>query len=280
MVNTSLSSDDIAILGVMVSEPSNHSGGFLLIYARTLDQDGHGKLGQNISGFVAEKLAVYIEAEKKKMLLASPIRVCFVFWEWLEFSSHLFNCFPNETLRVAFEKLCNQLKTVNETRKSKSKSSKNRFHLGCSPVPRTSFSSFGRLFFSTSAKLDTSESGSTACVGLFLKKEIEEELGTLYSANIGDSRSILCSLASRNSATSFACGGPASPPLEVTQLTRDHKPELHNERNRIIKAGGRVAIMAKGHPYRVFQVQDASTVSLEFHSPATDFFSDLVYLFV
>jgi serine/threonine protein phosphatase PrpC len=53
------------------------------------------------------------------------------------------------------------------------------------------------------------------------------EDAVLYTANVGDSRAILCRKKGANS-------------WEVSDVTRDHKPSLEHERSRIVKAGGRV----------------------------------------
>lgn len=45
-----------------------------------------------------------------------------------------------------------------------------------------------------------------------------------YTANVGDSRAVLCSSAGQN----------------IVALSRDHKPSDVDEYNRIIKAGGQI----------------------------------------
>lgn len=55
----------------------------------------------------------------------------------------------------------------------------------------------------------------------------------LYTANVGDSRSILISQVDDNQSN--------VPRLRVKQLTTDHKPDSQKERDRINNMGGRVA---------------------------------------
>ena len=49
----------------------------------------------------------------------------------------------------------------------------------------------------------------------------------MYSANSGDSRGILVSFSPQNG-------------IKIESLTRDHKPDIPEEKERILRAGGRV----------------------------------------
>ncbi|XP_002964123.2 probable protein phosphatase 2C 59 [Selaginella moellendorffii] len=74
--------------------------------------------------------------------------------------------------------------------------------------------------------------GSTACVAVVTSEFV-------LVANVGDSRALVC-----------AAGSPASAPrLKAVQLSRDHHPEVPEERARIEAAGGRVVFT--GAVYRV-----------------------------
>lgn len=66
---------------------------------------------------------------------------------------------------------------------------------------------------------DSGCSGSTCSI--FLTHDCQ-----ITTANVGDSRSILCSLINNE--------------IQAKQLTKDHKPSDPIEASRIIKAGGRI----------------------------------------
>ena len=72
-------------------------------------------------------------------------------------------------------------------------------------------------------QVDTHLSGTTVVVVIF-------EGNKLICLNAGDSRAIKASVKVKNGAAS----------TEATELTTDHKPELAKERERILKAGGRI----------------------------------------
>ncbi|CAD8064336.1 unnamed protein product [Paramecium sonneborni] len=69
------------------------------------------------------------------------------------------------------------------------------------------------------SETDTSLSGSTT-VTVLIKKD------QLWTANVGDSRAIIC----RNQEGNW----------KAIQITRDHKPNVEDEKQRILQAGGRV----------------------------------------
>ncbi|CAD8145955.1 unnamed protein product [Paramecium octaurelia] len=69
------------------------------------------------------------------------------------------------------------------------------------------------------SETDTSLSGSTT-VSVIMKKD------QLWTANVGDSRAIIC----RNQDGNW----------KAIQITRDHKPNVEDEKQRILQAGGRV----------------------------------------
>lgn len=71
-------------------------------------------------------------------------------------------------------------------------------------------------------------SGSTLVFAVRVKK-------TYFIANVGDSRAVLCSIGEAKSDSSSS-----SKLLSVTDLSRDHKPELPGEKKRILASGGRV----------------------------------------
>ncbi|KAL8425258.1 hypothetical protein Efla_002324 [Eimeria flavescens] len=74
----------------------------------------------------------------------------------------------------------------------------------------------------------------TTCVGCVLQG------ASLYVANVGDSRAIL--------GKEDSSGGPHAP-WKAVALTRDHKPELEDEKKRILAAGGRIAALQEdGEP--------------------------------
>lgn len=81
---------------------------------------------------------------------------------------------------------------------------------------REGFLQTERLFFQAVAGDDVSDSGTTALVVLVWGE-------TLYVANLGDSRAVLC------------CGG------KTMQVTRDHRPTCDLEHARITRAGGSVS---------------------------------------
>ncbi|EGR29818.1 protein phosphatase 2c, putative [Ichthyophthirius multifiliis] len=87
--------------------------------------------------------------------------------------------------------------------------------------------------------VDSYLSGSTL-ISIFIQKK------KLYIANVGDSRVILAKQKASNT------------PFYPCQLSTDHKPSLESEKNRIIKAGGRVESQAHYNgqpvgPLRVWQ---------------------------
>ena len=79
-------------------------------------------------------------------------------------------------------------------------------------------------------KFDVGTSGTTACLTLRIKSK-------LYTANVGDSRAVL--IRKKNGK------------LFAVPLSRDHKPEDPEERERIITAGGRCAKLGPKQPMRV-----------------------------
>ena len=84
---------------------------------------------------------------------------------------------------------------------------------------------------SSNAEFDCTLSGSTATL-LYLAA------GKLTAAHVGDSRAVL---ARRTSGR-----------LTAVDLTRDHKPNLPDELDRVCKAGGEVRKMEEDVPHRVF----------------------------
>ena len=102
---------------------------------------------------------------------------------------------------------------------------------------------FAKAFFQCNDELDYTNfdvnlSGSTVCTLIFNGTKI-------YCANAGDSRAIKVaippqdtgSLSRKSNITSLIC---LEPTMEVTALSRDHKPELKDESERILKKGGRI----------------------------------------
>jgi serine/threonine protein phosphatase PrpC len=86
---------------------------------------------------------------------------------------------------------------------------------------------------------DTEKSGSTVCLSLLFNKNI-------ICANLGDSRTILCSCNEKKE-------------WKASQLTKDHKPTDKEEHKRIINSGGTVSRMLNMEkndeevgPYRVW----------------------------
>ena len=86
---------------------------------------------------------------------------------------------------------------------------------------------------------DTEKSGSTVCLSFLFNKN-------LICANLGDSRTILCSCNEKNE-------------WKASQLTKDHKPTDKEEHKRIINSGGTVSRMLNVDkndeevgPYRVW----------------------------
>ncbi len=178
--------------------------------------DGHGKLGHEISEFMAKKLAKLIRKEKQ-MLIKNP----------------------RKRLSLLIDEVISQLRSIQGS------------------------ISAG---LSKHARLDASRSGTTAVLGLKMRNK-------LFTANVGDSRCILCTqIADKGLASilscersSSSCGGEAdrshksqstirSRGLDfiVAPLSKDHKPDDPEEKARITQSGGRVASLGGGHPYRVF----------------------------
>ena len=93
------------------------------------------------------------------------------------------------------------------------------------------FSIFKQLssVVNTSHSFDAMESGSTAVI-TFISNE------TIICANCGDSRAILISDNENN----------------IISLSRDHKPDLPDEKKRIIECGGRVDRICGMGPFRVW----------------------------
>jgi len=120
-------------------------------------------------------------------------------------------------------------------------------------------------------ELEASHSGTTAVVSLKLR-------GRLHTANVGDSRAIICRLKKEEQRDSGADAdidavsskeGGGKPDkhtsrmkvermraqgmdLEVIALSKDHKPDDPKEKKRILKAGGRVMALGPKQPMRVF----------------------------
>ncbi len=90
--------------------------------------------------------------------------------------------------------------------------------------------------------INVAVSGTTAVLGL----KVDEKL---YVANIGDSR---CVLARRAKADEYddapvsAAGEGAGETVEAVPLSRDHKPDVPEERARVLAAGGRVCPLPGG----------------------------------
>ncbi|KAL8438419.1 hypothetical protein ACSSS7_000162 [Eimeria intestinalis] len=98
---------------------------------------------------------------------------------------------------------------------------------------------FSQGFKSASQDLKTSslnvECNGTTCVSCVVQGSV------LYTANLGDSRAIL--------GREGAPQGEGAPCWQAVELTRDHKPELEDERKRILAAGGRIAALQEdGQP--------------------------------
>eukprot|EP00850_Spirogloea_muscicola_P020367 SM000213S06832 [mRNA] locus=s213:120475:131093:- [translate_table: standard] len=115
-------------------------------------------------------------------------------------------------------------------------------------------------------------SGSTACVALFLHEAIDGGASRrhLLTANLGDSRALLCTRhlpPLRSTLTSVgkghrgsrlrraatrAAAAAATSDLQVVELTTDHAPDHPDERCRIEAGGGRVLRSSNsGGPWRV-----------------------------
>ena len=75
------------------------------------------------------------------------------------------------------------------------------------------------------SNFDTNFSGSTACTVLIAGN-------ILLCANVGDSRAIMGLLSDRGTETSAA--------FDTVQLSRDHKPNVPGEYERVVKSNGRV----------------------------------------
>ncbi|SCP03403.1 protein phosphatase PPM5, putative [Plasmodium malariae] len=86
------------------------------------------------------------------------------------------------------------------------------------------------------AFFDSTMSGTTATIIVHLFKEKK-----LYVAYVGDSRAVLGKRI--NGSTNK---------LEAVELTKDHKPNSHDEKKRIINSGGHVMKLEGDIPYRVF----------------------------
>ena len=78
--------------------------------------------------------------------------------------------------------------------------------------------------------LDTSCSGSTMVSVVCMQDR-------LVVANVGDSRAVLCSIEPEPSEEAEQTGGSR---VQWKTLSRDHKPQLPAEMERIVKANGRV----------------------------------------
>jgi len=76
---------------------------------------------------------------------------------------------------------------------------------------------------------DVNLSGSTVCTVLFNGTKV-------YCANAGDSRAIKVAIHPVEAGSL----GRKKPAIEATALNRDHKPELKDEADRILKKGGRI----------------------------------------
>jgi len=81
-------------------------------------------------------------------------------------------------------------------------------------------------------------SGSTVCTVIFNGTKV-------YCANAGDSRAIKVAIhpaepGSLSRKSNILCLNLLEPMIEATALNRDHKPELKDEAERILKRGGRI----------------------------------------
>ena len=115
---------------------------------------------------------------------------------------------------------------------------KNRFN-EISKNLKESFTKTDNDLIKSKHPFDTEKSGSTVCLSLLFNKN-------LICANLGDSRSILCSCNEKNE-------------WKASQLTKDHKPTDKDEHKRIINSGGTVSRMLNLEkndeevgPYRVW----------------------------
>ena len=115
---------------------------------------------------------------------------------------------------------------------------KNRFNEICKNL-KESFKKIDNDLIKLKHPFDTEKSGSTVCLSLLFNKN-------LICANLGDSRTILCSCNEKNE-------------WKASQLTKDHKPMDKDEYKRIINAGGTVSRMINMEknseevgPYRVW----------------------------
>ena len=115
---------------------------------------------------------------------------------------------------------------------------KNRFN-EISKNIKESFTKTDNDLIKAKHPFDTEKSGSTVCLSLLFNKN-------LICANLGDSRTILCSCSDKNE-------------WKASQLTKDHKPTDKEEHKRIINSGGTVSRMLnldkndeEVGPYRVW----------------------------
>lgn len=87
--------------------------------------------------------------------------------------------------------------------------------------------------------IDVKQSGSTAWVALIKEDQIYFGMSsTLHLANTGDSRAVLYQFKDPEGNTEF---NSAKDWLVSTFSTKDHKPDVKTEKQRIIQKGGRVA---------------------------------------
>uniref|UniRef100_A0A0G4HWW2 PPM-type phosphatase domain-containing protein n=1 Tax=Chromera velia CCMP2878 TaxID=1169474 RepID=A0A0G4HWW2_9ALVE len=110
------------------------------------------------------------------------------------------------------------------------------FHDDPKKALRTTFLEMHRLIEEASKKhrFDSALSGTTGTVVLHKPKE-----GKLFVAHVGDSRCVLARYSDEKK-------------VEGLDLTQDHKPNLDQERKRIVQCGGQVRRLDGDIPFRVF----------------------------
>ena len=190
--------------------------------------DGHGIQGHYVSNFIKNILPAYLNyieidnyISKKNKSLDSML-------------SSLYNKSENSSVKdIHIIKYFYDKFQINPSEFS---FIKNRF----SDISKNLKESLNKIdidLLKSKQSFDTEKSGSTVCIGILNNKN-------LILANIGDSRSILCSY---------------NKTWKSSQLTKDHKPKDKLEYKRIISSGGivsRMINMEKNEeeigPYRVW----------------------------